>query len=132
MIDPLAGTHAPAPRPGGGAPSGLGALDGNAFMQLLVEQLRAQDPTEPQSATEFVAQLATFAEVEQSVGVKDALADLLAIASLDAAAVIGRRVEGPGGEGTVASVRLTGEGPVATLADGTSMPLGPGVTVRAR
>ena len=132
MTDAIASigtTASPAPPPRNA--SSLGALDGDAFMQLLVEQMRAQDPTDPQSATEFVAQLATFAEVEQSVQIKDALAALTATASLNAAAVIGRHVEGPDGSGTVASVRVTGEGATAILDGGGAVALGPGVTVRA-
>ena len=128
-VDALAATGAP-PAPGRSG-SSLGAMDGDAFMKLLVEQMRAQDPTDPQSATEFVAQLATFAEVEQSVKIKDALATLTATAALDAAGMIGRHVEGPEGSGIVRSVRLTGEGALATLESGASMVLGPGVTVRA-
>lgn len=110
--------------------SSLGALDGDAFMRLLVEQMRAQDPTEPQSATDFVAQLATFAGVEQQVGIRDALDAMAASDAIGAAALIGRTVTGPDGEGgTVASVRVTGEGATATLADGATLALGPGITV---
>ena len=37
------------------------------FLQLLVAQLQNQDPTQPVEGTEFVTQLATFSNVEQSV-----------------------------------------------------------------
>ena len=130
MIAPVAQSPAPSGAPTPGKPSSLGALDGDAFMRLLVEQMRAQDPTEPQSATEFVAQLATFAGVEQQVGIRDALDAMRAADALDAAALVGRTVTGPDGEGgRVASVRLTNEGAVATLATGGTVRIGPGVTV---
>ena len=111
--------------------NGLGDLDGDAFMTLLVEQMRAQDPTDPQSATDYVAQLATFAEVEQSVKIRDALDALGQAGALtEASSAIGRRVETPdGATGTIASVRIGSDGLVATLDDGTSVPLGPGVTL---
>lgn len=40
------------------------------FLQLLVAQLKNQDPTQPVQGTEFVTQLATFSNVEQSVAVR--------------------------------------------------------------
>ena len=40
-------------------------LDKNAFLQLLVAQMKYQDPLEPTSNTEYVSQLATFTELEE-------------------------------------------------------------------
>src|SRR5262245_32582176 len=50
-----------------GAASALGTqgLDKNAFMKMLVTQLKNQDPLEPTQNQEFVAQLATFSSLEQ-------------------------------------------------------------------
>lgn len=42
-----------------------GVLGKEAFMNLLVTQLRNQDPLEPMENTEFVAQLAQFSSLEQ-------------------------------------------------------------------
>jgi flagellar basal-body rod modification protein FlgD len=39
-------------------------------LQLLVAQLKNQDPTQPVQGTEFVTQLATFSNVEQSLAVR--------------------------------------------------------------
>jgi flagellar basal-body rod modification protein FlgD len=39
----------------------------NMFLQLLVAQLRNQDPLNPTDGTQFVAQLAQFQQLEQSV-----------------------------------------------------------------
>lgn len=39
-------------------------LDKQDFLNLLVAQMKYQDPLEPQSNTEYVAQLATFTQVE--------------------------------------------------------------------
>jgi flagellar basal-body rod modification protein FlgD len=40
-------------------------LGRDAFLKLLVTQIQAQDPFEPLSAREFIAQLAQFSTVEQ-------------------------------------------------------------------
>src|SRR5437868_12701897 len=42
-------------------------VDKNMFLQLLVAQLRNQDPLNPTDGTQFVAQLAQFQQLEQSV-----------------------------------------------------------------
>jgi flagellar basal-body rod modification protein FlgD len=42
-------------------------VDKNMFLQLLVAQLRNQDPMNPSDGTQFVAQLAQFQQLEQSV-----------------------------------------------------------------
>ncbi len=41
-----------------------GSLDKDAFLQLLVTQMKYQDPLEPTDNTEYVSQLATFSELE--------------------------------------------------------------------
>ena len=130
--DPLAALRATSPT-AEPTRAGLGDLDGNAFLTLLVEQMRAQDPTDPQSATDYLAQLASFAEVEQSVGIREAVDRAGLASSLEAAgALIGRAVASADGTGgTVASVRLDATGAVATLTDGRTVPLGAGTTVGA-
>lgn len=40
------------------------AMDKEAFLQLLVAEMQYQDPLEPQSNAEFVAQFASFSQVE--------------------------------------------------------------------
>ena len=46
----------------------------NAFLKLLVEQLKHQDPLAPQDGSQFVAQLAQFNSLEQLISINDRLA----------------------------------------------------------
>ena len=128
-VSPLASTSTPASV---GAKSSVGSLDYNAFLKLLIAQLKDQDPTQPMDSTAFVAQLATFSQVEQSISANGKLDSLLTASDLSIAdAVIGHTVTSPDGlmTGVVASVTLTRGGPQATLANGTVMPLVHGIKI---
>ena len=56
-----------------GGNEGLGQ---EAFLKLLVAQLQNQDPLNPQENYEFVAQLAQFSSLEQTIGINDRLDQL--------------------------------------------------------
>jgi flagellar basal-body rod modification protein FlgD len=43
-----------------------GTVDKNMFLQLLVAQLRNQDPLNPTDGTQFLGELAQFQQLEQS------------------------------------------------------------------
>jgi flagellar basal-body rod modification protein FlgD len=45
----------------------------NMFLQLLVAQLKNQDPSNPADSTQFVTQLAQFTTLEQSTSMRDDL-----------------------------------------------------------
>ncbi|MCC7124560.1 MAG: hypothetical protein IT178_06915 [Acidobacteria bacterium] len=47
------------------SPATDNTLGQDAFMKLLITQLQNQDPTQPQADGEFLAQLATFSQLEQ-------------------------------------------------------------------
>ena len=52
------------------------ALGRDAFLQLLVTQLRHQDPTQPKADGEFIAQLAQFSSLEQLTQIQKTLEDM--------------------------------------------------------
>jgi len=60
------------------ATSSSSALGQEDFLELLVAQLQNQDPLEPQSNTEFIAQLATFSSLEQQTLTNDKLDQVIA------------------------------------------------------
>ncbi len=47
--------------------------DKDAFMQILVAQMKYQDPLEPTSNTEYISQYATFSQVEQLSNMANAM-----------------------------------------------------------
>lgn len=51
----------------------------NEFLQLLVAQLKNQDPMEPVKNEDFLAQLATFSSLEQLVAIREGIDKLTAI-----------------------------------------------------
>ncbi|MDQ0317574.1 flagellar hook assembly protein FlgD [Amorphus orientalis] len=106
--------------------------DYDAFLQLMVTQMKNQDPTKPMDSTEYMAQLASFSQVEQQMESNTKLDFLLASSELSFAGnMIGRTVTSADGaqSGEVASVRVTAYGPEATLTDGSKMMVTPGVVL---
>ncbi|PWK71661.1 flagellar hook assembly protein FlgD [Aminobacter sp. AP02] len=110
------------------------SVDYQSFLKLLMAQMKNQDPTKPMDSTEYVAQLATFSQVEQSVQMNSRLDQILQSSALaQADALIGRTVTSADGKtsGQVAEVRLAKDGVIAVLTDGKQITMAPGVTVKA-
>ncbi len=53
------------------------SLGENSFLQLLVTQMQHQDPTQPQSNSQFIAQLAQFTSLEQMTNVSKSSAQMV-------------------------------------------------------
>ncbi|MEH3119354.1 MAG: flagellar hook assembly protein FlgD [Methylorubrum populi] len=107
-------------------------MNADTFLKLLMAQLQNQDPTKPMDSTEYVGQLATFSQVEQATKTNQKLDSLLASSFLDQAdAIIGRTITSADGtiSGVVRSVRVTGDGAMAKLADGREMLLASGISI---
>ncbi len=126
--DPITGAASNAPK---------SALDKDAFLKLLVSQVKNQDPMEPQGSTEYVAQLAQFSSLEQMQNLNDNIVGLALLQQNNAlmsqltqsSALIGQNVEwtdpetGDVHSGQVTSVKL--ENGLALLEiGGQDVPLG--------
>ena len=122
-----------APQTASSATSGTNnTLDYNNFLELLVAQLKNQDPTNPSDPTAFVSQLASFSSVEQQVNTNSKLDALLTQSELSqGASIIGRTVTSADGSvsGNVAAVEITSSGVSAILANGQKHSLGAGVVI---
>lgn len=91
-------------------------MDKDAFLQLLVTQLKNQDPMKPMQDTEFISQMAQFSSLEQMTNMNKLIEAQNNFAQLSqASALIGKTVTiNPPGEnatpitGVVEEVRQSG------------------------
>lgn len=107
-------------------------VDYQSFLKLLVAEMKNQDPTSPMESTDYVAQLATFSQVEQTVQTNSKLDSILQASVLSqAGSLIGKTVTSADGSitGTVAEVKLYSDGLIAVLESGQEIPMLPGVTI---
>ena len=63
-----------------------GSLDKDAFLQLLVAQMEYQDPLEPTDNTEYISQLATFSQLEETQNMQASLQEM------EANSLVGKQV----------------------------------------
>ncbi|GHB18435.1 flagellar basal body rod modification protein FlgD [Pseudovibrio japonicus] len=111
-------------------------LDYEAFLKLFMESLKSQDPTAPLDTAEYMGQLAQFSAVEQSTKTNQNLTAMLQQHSINQANnLIGATLEVQNADGTetttgvIESVRILGDGSIATLEDGTEVALVPGIHI---
>lgn len=107
-------------------------LDYDTFLTLLVQQMKNQDPTEPMDATEQIAQLATFSQVEQTIQTNKNLESLLQSSTLNqAGTIIGRTITSADASvsGVIKEVQVYSDGLIAILESGEKVLVGAGVTI---
>ena len=120
------------------SPVGQQELSKDAFLQLLVLELQNQDPTEPVSNTDMLAQLAQFSALEASTNLNESFQELAQnfeyltgnvdqLNFISAQGLLGKEVQGiningDAMAGTVESVHLDGSIVVLTV-DGELMPM---------
>lgn len=90
--------------------SAFGTLDKDAFLKLLVAQLRYQNPMAPKDGQEYLAQAAQFAQVERLENVAKAQNEAIAYQQvLLATALVGKQVTGvPEGAEDAITGRVSG------------------------
>jgi flagellar basal-body rod modification protein FlgD len=91
------------------------SLGGEAFLQLLVAQLKYQDPMNPAQGTEFLAQTAQFAMVEKLTALTQQSSDALAAQrAVQAGQLVGKQVSFTDADGTTSTGLVTGARLLAT------------------
>jgi flagellar basal-body rod modification protein FlgD len=108
-------------------------IDYNTFLQLMIAEMKFQDPTNPTDTSEYMSQFAQFSSVEQGIKTNAKLDSLLSSQALSQAdSLIGHTATSPDGSitGTIASITVSAKGETsATLSDGRMLSLGDGVTI---
>lgn len=110
----------------------LKSLNYDAFLQLLVSEMKYQDPTEPTDTSQYMAQLASFSSVEQEIQANAKLDKILnSLSMTQATNAIGKTVSSADGKtsGIATSVQFFSDGVTATLENGAKIKFGPGVVV---
>lgn len=109
--------------------SGLGQLGTDAFLKLLVAQLKYQNPMAPSDGTAMLQQTAQFTTVETLKQISEANQRLMGFQQVTMAlTVVGQEVTAVGldGEflsGTVEGVRFTADGPLLRLDSNAEVPM---------
>ncbi|MEY9388160.1 flagellar biosynthetic protein FliQ [Bradyrhizobium japonicum] len=106
-------------------------VDYNTFLQLLVAEMKNQDPTNPMDTSQYMSQFAQLSTVEQAMQTNSKLDALLSSQSLSQAnGLIGKTVSftdatGANFSGKVVSISINSDGSIATLENGTKVAVGP-------
>ncbi|SEB89326.1 flagellar basal-body rod modification protein FlgD [Nocardioides exalbidus] len=125
--EPVTGT--PSAFPTGTTTLSSTSEDKQMFLELMVAQLRYQDPLNPADSGEFLAQSAQFTALEKMQDVSDRVGALLGSQmAFGAGAMVGQQVSWVDTDGTtthngtISGVTFGAQGPVFEI-DGTQVPL---------
>ncbi len=129
MIEGTAPTpDAPTASTQSGSLTGIGGLGSDAFLRLLVAQLRYQNPMDPADGTQMLQQTAQFTTVETLQSLAETQERLAGFQQVTLAlSVVGEEVFAVDGAGqpvagTVDGLRFTADGPLLQIS-GTEVPL---------
>ncbi len=126
MVDAITGTGTAPPPAGTG---GLGNLDSDMFLELMIAQLRYQNPLEPTDASSMMQQTAQFTMVETLQTIADTQQQLMNMSQLSTALnMVGKQIEAIGfdglpTEGLVSGIRFTVDGAILEMDNGADVPL---------
>jgi flagellar basal-body rod modification protein FlgD len=118
VTSPISGVTTGLNTTGAGQPaSPMKSLDENAFLKLLVAQMKYQDPSKPMDTNEMMAQTATLTQVQKFSALVTAQQDMVSAQHIQtASAMVGRTVtyttpDGVTATGVVTSATLSGSEP---------------------
>ncbi|MFN7102421.1 MAG: flagellar hook assembly protein FlgD [Pseudorhizobium sp.] len=107
-------------------------LNYDSFLQLLIAQMKNQDPTDPMDAGQQMAQLASFSQVEQTIQTNSHLRSMLQAEALTRAGdLVGKYVQSADDKvmGKVKEVEVYSDGVIAITEAGDKVLLQAGVVI---
>ncbi|MDP9837750.1 flagellar basal-body rod modification protein FlgD [Neorhizobium huautlense] len=111
------------------------ALNYDSFLQLLIAQMKNQDPTDPMDASEQVSQLASFSQVEQTIQTNKHLKSMLQAEALTKAGdLVGKYIMSADDKtmGKVKEAQVYADGVIAITEKGDKVLLQAGVVISDR
>ena len=134
-IDALAAANAPSTTTSKSADI-FGGMGPDAFLKLLVAQLRYQNPMNPSDPTAMMGQVAQYAQVEALTKMQQGQATEQSLSEAKMATeMVGKTISASDGKATetgkVMSARFTATGPILVLDSGAEVTLSAVVTVAA-
>jgi flagellar basal-body rod modification protein FlgD len=103
-VDAVTGTVATAPPSAAAARTPKQSMDSEMFLQLLVAQLRAQDPSSPMDTNEMMAQTTQLASMEQLTTMTNMTQESFSLQMrVAASALLGQEVSYANADGTTAT-----------------------------
>jgi flagellar basal-body rod modification protein FlgD len=132
-LDPVTGATATTTSSStSSAASAKATLNYNDFLQLLIAQMKTQDPTDPMDASAQISQLASFSQVEQQIQTNAHLETVLSNQMISQAAnYVGKTIVSADASvtGVVKEVSVYSDGIVAITAAGDKVLIQPGISV---
>ena len=125
MIDPVSAGFTTSTD----ASATLGQLGGDAFLKLLVAQMKYQNPMQPTDGAAMLQQTAQFTTVETLQSIAEMNQQLMGFQQVTMGlGLVGKHVDaigldGANIQGLVERLRFTGDGPFLILEDGTEVPM---------
>ena len=129
MTTPVTGTAAAPATTAPAKAADPSGFDKDMFLKMLVAQLKFQNPMQPADSSQYMQQMAVFAQVEKlSQLVETQTAAQATQERLSAEALVGMQVTGTDSDGAlrtgvVHGVVLDGQTPMIVLQDGSTLPV---------
>jgi flagellar basal-body rod modification protein FlgD len=108
-------------QPSGTASSVAGSLNEGDFLNLMMDQMKNQDPLNPSDPTQYMSELASFSSLDEQIQIQESSAQSASNQAASAALqMLGQNANytdsnGNSGSGTVTAVDFTSAGPTLTI-----------------
>ncbi|HTU30660.1 MAG TPA: flagellar hook capping FlgD N-terminal domain-containing protein [Solirubrobacteraceae bacterium] len=113
----------------GSASSVAGSLNEGDFLNLMMDQMKNQDPLNPSDPTQYMSELASFSSLDEQIQIQESSSQSASNqAASSALQMLGQNVSytdsnGNSASGTVTAVDFTSSGPTLTIGGTTGITL---------